>query len=254
MDYVAPEDPPLRCIPNLDGEIDAAELAPSFGSEARFLVSPAGGTRTVDLGGAVDADGRRVWDWSSAPTDDQMATFSAAPLDGRWYAESFPEGEFVSSLDAAGTTEGVYRLDDDALWLLGLASSDDAPAAGQTLFVYDRPVPIYRFPLAPGGSHIAMALVRNATFHGLPYAGTDTYEVAVAASGRLELPDLRFTQAMQVRIHTTVAPAIGAPISTRRASYVFECFGEVARATSAANEPEEDFTVAAEVRRLALGQ
>jgi hypothetical protein len=33
-------------------------------------------------------------------------------------------------------------------------------------------------------------------------------------------------------------------------SYFFECFGEVARATSQRDEPDPNFTEAAEVRRL----
>jgi hypothetical protein len=38
----------------------------------------------------------------------------------------------------------------------------------------------------------------------------------------------------------------------RQTSWFFECFGEVARAKSRTDEPNEDFTVAAEVRRLSL--
>jgi hypothetical protein len=37
---------------------------------------------------------------------------------------------------------------------------------------------------------------------------------------------------------------------TRQDSYLFECFGEVARATSQPNETSDDFTTAAEVRRF----
>jgi hypothetical protein len=35
-------------------------------------------------------------------------------------------------------------------------------------------------------------------------------------------------------------------------SFLFECFGEIARATSLPNETTEDFTTASETRRLAL--
>jgi hypothetical protein len=37
---------------------------------------------------------------------------------------------------------------------------------------------------------------------------------------------------------------------TRQTSFFFECFGEVARATSQPNETQDDFTTAAELRRL----
>jgi hypothetical protein len=35
-------------------------------------------------------------------------------------------------------------------------------------------------------------------------------------------------------------------------SFWFECFGEIGRATSRANEPASDFTTAEELRRFAL--
>jgi hypothetical protein len=47
-------------------------------------------------------------------------------------------------------------------------------------------------------------------------------------------------------------PAVGATVITRQTSFLFECFGEVARATSVQNEENEKFTTAAEVRRLGL--
>mgnify|MGYP000997285483 FL=1 len=44
--------------------------------------------------------------------------------------------------------------------------------------------------------------------------------------------------------------AVGASSSTRQSQFLFECFGEVVRATSAPGEKDDDFTTAAEVRRL----
>ena len=54
----------------------------------------------------------------------------------------------------------------------------------------------------------------------------------------------------RVRTHVTVQPTAGQSQSRRQVSFVFECFGEVARATSANGEMEENFTQAAELRRL----
>ena len=64
--------------------------------------------------------------------------------------------------------------------------------------------------------------------------------------------DLTFTQAMRVQTNVTAEPAVGLPVTRRQAGFVFECFGEVARATSRDNETQDDFTAAAEVRRLGL--
>ena len=92
----------------------------------------------------------------------------------------------------------------------------------------------------------------NATVRGLPYAGRDTYQVSVDASGRLELTDLTFTQVLRVRTQLTVEPAVGATVTRRQVSWMFECFGEVARAVSLDGELQEDFTTTSELRRLGL--
>lgn len=249
--YAPPEQEPLACLPDLDGRIEAAELGAALGIPVHYLVSPAGEEREVDLVGKDDA-GDRVWDWSVDLEDDQLAELRAEPLDGRWYAGSFASGSFVTPLDLAGSVEAVYAEDEEALWLLGVASAEEDPPEGRTLLVYDEPVATFQFPLAPGSEWVAVGQIRNGTLRGLPYSGRDVYEVADDASGTMALPDLTFTQAHRVRTHVTVAPTVGQSVSRRQVSFLFECFGEVARATSRDDEPEEDFTTATEVRRLGL--
>lgn len=252
-DRYVPGDPtPLGCTPNLDGQIDSTELTPAVGVPVSFLVSPAGTTRAVDVAGQVSAEGQRVWDWSADVPSDQLAVLEAQALGGQWFADSFPGGQFVTPVDAGGRTLGVYIHDERALWLLGIASATPDPAEGRTLLVYDDPVALYRFPIAPGAEYVSVGEVRDATLRGLPYAGRDVYEVRVDATGRLELPDIGFDQVHRVRTRVTVEPAAGMPVSQRQVSFLFECFGEVARATSQNGETEENFTTAAEVRRLAL--
>ena len=250
--YVPGEVTPLGCVPNLDGVIDASELTPAVSVPVSYLVTPAGTESPVDVAGAVDAGGRRVWNWSADDGGDQLAVLEAAPLGGQWFADSFPGGEFVAPVDAGARVLGVYVHDDLALWLLGIASSEADPPEGRTLIVYDEPVALYRFPLAPGDEHVGVGEARDATLRGLPYAGRDVYEVRVDGSGVLELPDIGFDQVHRVRTRVTIEPAAGMPTSQRQVSYLFECFGEVARATSRAGESEEDFTVASEIRRFAL--
>jgi hypothetical protein len=70
------------------------------------------------------------------------------------------------------------------------------------------------------------------------------------ATGQLVLPDFTFTQAHRIDFLVTTVPAAGENVITRQDSYLFECFGEVARATSATNETNDDFTTAAQVRRF----
>ena len=250
--YVAPAVAPLECIPNLDGRVDASELKAAIGVPVHYLASPPGTSRPVTIAGATNSAGQRVWDLSNDYADDRLATLSASVVAGHWFSPSFPTGQFVAALDLGGTTQGVYLNDGADLFLLGYASSEEAPTTGKTLVVYAQPVAIFRFPLENGKQWVSVGQVTNATVRGLPFAGRDTYQVRVDAVGQLELPDVTFTQALRVRTTTTIEPAIGNAIVRRQVGWVFECFGEVARATAPDNEMNDDFTTTAELRRLGL--
>lgn len=243
---------PLECVPNLDNRLEASELREAFGVPVTYLVNPVGATRPVDLAGQVNGTGQRLWDWSAVANDDQAATIVASALAGRWYASSFPQGQFVVPSDLSEGLDGIYSRDDEGFYLWGIASREQDPAEGQTLLIYDQPVALFRFPLEPGKNWISVAQVRNSKVRGLPYAGKDTYEIKVEASGELRLPDLSFEQALQVRTKLTLEPAVGQSITRQQVSYLFECFGEVARATSVDGEQDAFFTQAAELRRIGI--
>lgn len=251
--YVGTTPAALECVPNLDGKIDARELAPRFGVDAQYLVSPSGKERAVDLAGAEES-GRRVWRFGADFADDQVARFSAQKIDAKWYAGSFAgiPGAFVVPLDAAMTTDVVYSHSERGFFLHGVASKTPDPPEQKTLLVYDPPATLYQFPLSPGLSFRTTARVRNGTFRGLPFASDDTYDVTVDGAGELSLPDFILTQAMRVRTTVTVVPAAGQTTTQKQTSFLFECLGEVARATSRLGEPEQNFTTAAELRRLGL--
>jgi hypothetical protein len=251
-DYVPAENEPLACMPNLDGRIEAQELQAAFGLSIAYLVSPAGEERSVDLVGQTEGS-RRIWDWGADYASDQVARLAAQELSGKWYAAHFPGGQFVTAFDAGGTVESVYSLDGTGLHLHGLASAEEAPLEGQTLFSYTSPVMLYRFPIEVGSSHVSVGEVQDGVLRGLPYVARDTYQVDVDAAGELILPDVTFTQALRVRVRSVIEPSVGVSISQRQVSFMFECFGEVARATSRVDEAQEDFTTALELRRLGLG-
>lgn len=243
---------PLTCVPNLDGKIDSNELTPALGVRVNLLVSPAGKEQSVDLVPKPFEEGKVRWDYSVDRADDQAAAIEASSIKGKWYEKSFPETAFVAPFDVAGRTEAIYQHDASAVSLLGLASKEPNAPEGQTLYVYTAPIAIYRFPLTPGVTYTSVGEVRNATLRGLPYAGKDTYEVKVDAVGQLELPDVIFQQALRVRTKVTLEPAAGALTTQVQVSFLFECFGEVARFTSKTGEKADDFTVASEVRRFGL--
>lgn len=247
--YVSPDATPLSCIPNLDGQIDPAELQPALDVPASYLVNPAGTPRAVDVVGTLVA-GRKNWSFGIDFADDAKVTITATALTGKWYQASFPTGQFVTPFDLGGAIEQIYRKDDSGLFLLGLASSKPDAPEGKTLLVYDQAIPVIKLPLVPGSSWVAAGSVTGATLRGLPYAGKDTYEVEDVELGQLVLHDYTFQQVHRLRTKVTVAPAAGASNVQRQVSFVAECFGEVTRATSATGETNPDFGTATELRRL----
>ncbi len=241
---------PFTCLPNLDGRIDASELQVAIGAPATYLVSAPGTTQAVDLKGQVNTDGNTVWDYSQALASDVSVTIAASPLSGKWYQASFPDGQWAAPIDVGDTVEGVYSADSTAIYLQGLASTVESPKEGKTLVVYGQPVALYRFPLKVGSTWVSIGTVTGGMLHGLPYAGTDTYAVADDAVGEMNLHDYLFTQVHRIRTTATVSPSAGEAATTQQTSFLFECFGEVVRATSKVGETNDDFTTAAEVRRL----
>ncbi len=258
---LAPE--PLACVPNLDGVIESHELAPTLNQLAAYRVSPplpidSAAGRPVDLLGTVTDDGRRVWDWSATDSSDRNASLIAEPLVDQWYVAHFPAGAFAVPTDAAGTLQGIYSHDEQALVLHGVASTLEDPPVGKTLLIYQDPILFFPFPLTVGKSWSQTGVVRNGTLQGLsPWSQDDLYEVTVLDAGELRLPDFTFTQALRVYTKVTIQPKAGSREGyvQHQHSFVFECFGEVARAASPfvfdpADDPGPDFTTAREVRRL----
>jgi hypothetical protein len=240
---------PLTCVPNLDGKIDSNELAAAFGVPVHYVVSPPGTSRQVNLAGTTTKSGM-AWELASDYADDQSLVVEASSVTGKWYAASFPADAFVTPFDAGDQIESVGEINATGFLLLGLASHDMAPAQGKTLLIYSTPIQLLKFPVVVGQSFVSTGNIVNGTTRGLPYAGQDTYEVSVDAIGSLDLPSLTFDQVHRVRTKVTVTPAVGAPTTELQTSFFAECFGEVARATSAAGETNPNFTEAAELRRL----
>lgn len=248
---------PLDCVPDLDGEIEAEELEAELDVEAKYLVSPPGQTREVDLEGEDLTGGGHRWDWSEERKGDRSVGIAARELEQRWYADSFPNGEFVLPVDLSGNTEGIYRSTDDAMYLLGVASRKESPSAGQTLLVYEDPVAVYEFPVRVRESEadwdrIQRAEVDQGTFGGATFTGSFTYHVDVHSIGELDLPHLSFEQVHRIDMKVVGTSPAGGGTSRRQVSFLTECFGEVARATSKDGVTEENFDEAAEVRRLGV--
>ncbi len=242
----------FTCLPNLDGKLDAAELGATLDVAVSYVVSPVGEDRAVNLAGKDDGKGGLAWDFSPDFASDKSLTLTASKVGGKWYASSFPTGDFASPVDTTGEIDGIYAATDKAISLLGIASVVEKPKKGKTLLVYDAPIDVYRFPLAPGSSWSTTAnVLMGGMINGLAYSSTDTYAVKDAAIGSLLLHDLTFQQVHKIETQVTLKPSVGpATQSTWQVGFVSECFGEVTRATSNIGEATANFAKAAEVRRL----
>jgi hypothetical protein len=254
---------PLSCLPNLDGVVEWDELMPTLSQDASYIVTPplpADATEGtyVNTEGNVNEEGRRIWDWSRDDPSNLVAKIRAEPLADQWYANEFIGAEFALPSDLSGSLVGIYSHDEQALRLHGVASALENPPEGKTLLIYEQPIDFFPFPLQVGKKWSQTGVVTNGTLRGLhPWSQEDVYEVEVDLAGELRLPDFTFGQVLRVSTKVTVKPKAGSDqgYSQRQVSFVFECFGEVARATSPlftdpANDPGPNFTTAHETRRL----
>lgn len=229
------------CIPNRDGQITAAELPIALGATLSYY---AAANQPVNLAGT---NGR--FDLSTE-TNDMVVALGPVQLATQWYADQFPTGQFV--VDAGSGLDGIYHQDDRALWLDGTASQTDG--ADKTLIRYADPVALLRFPLVDGLTYSTTAAI-TATIAGLPFVGSDQIDVDVTAGERLDVPYVQFSPVLKVRTHVVRTPSTGTPVVGKRTTlFMFECFGEVARAESKQDEAAADFTTAAYLRRFALGE
>jgi hypothetical protein len=237
-----PVSPVASCVPNRDGTITPDELPIALGVTADYYTNT---DRPVVLAG-TDA-----WSFTEERPDDTVIALGPVALGAQWYAATFPTGQFV--VDAGGGLDGIYHQDDQALFLDGTASQDPAPAT-RTLIRYTLPVAVLRFPIADGDSYGTLAAIPDGIVSGLPFIGTDQVDVEVIGEGRVDLPYVRFSPVLRIRTHVVRKPSTGTPVVGRRSTiFLFECFGEVARAESKPDETNPDFTTAAYLRRFALG-
>lgn len=233
----APELP--GCIPNRDGMITADELPIALGAKVDYYTS----TNTAVNLVAQDS----VWDLSQERATDQVIALGPVALATQWYASQFPAGQFV--VDAGSGLDGIYHQDAQALWLDGTASQADG--ANKTLIVYPTPLPVLRFPVTDGEAFTS-TVAFTGTVDGLPFNGSDELDLDVTGTGRLDVPYVQFSPALRVR-EKAVRKTGTASITKRTTIFLFECFGEVARADSKQDETSADFTTAAYLRRFALG-
>jgi len=230
------------CVGNNDGQIDLDELRFITGVKVGYLFNPPGTTVTVDPDG-------KSGQWDLTATEGVVRSIDLQPVASQWFASSFPGADYATVTDVSSGLLGIFKLDGSNLLLLGYASPDEN---SKTLLVYDAPVVSLRFPVRRGDAWISVAH-SSGTVQGQPIASVDTYDFSVDAMGTVELPFLRFANAL--RLHSKVSVLLPGGIAQTKIQYVFfhECYGELGRMVSKDNEVDDPFTTAAEFRRLTLG-
>lgn len=244
--------PAASCVGDGDGVLEPGELvyAGDLDVHARYLVNQPG----------VELDVADRWDLRGE-ADGLVLDLGPQPLAGRWYAARFPDAGFAGLLDASEGTWGAWRLADDGLELLGLATEQ----AEGTALAYSEPVRVLPLPLAVGDSWQSDVDAEGLVM-GEPVPrdlGADgvislrhRWDFVVEERGTLAVPlgdldALRLRATVSTELHNSAAGLVASDVQ-RVDLYVAECLGTVARVRSRLDEPDADFTTAVEVLRAGL--
>lgn len=233
----------IGCLPDRDGVITREEVPVRAGLRATFRI---GLDATVDLAGTTNPDGSRSWDLLGPLAGDHDELIELLDPTGRWFAPTFPTASYAARLSDTEELLGVFEITADALQLLGVVS----PEGGllRTELTYDPPVTVLAFPLELGDSWTTDSTVSGFA-SGVWSMYFEAYESQVDAAGTLATPYETFDV---LRVGVQLTRTVGVvPTVTRTFSFVSECFGTVATATSQPNPLQVEFSEASEVRRLA---
>ena len=96
------------------------------------------------------------------------------------------------------------------------------------------------------------ARIVNGRLDNMPFASSDTYDIAIDAQGTAVLPFLTFQNTLRVRVRLTQALPGGVTVTRIQHLFFKECYGELGRMVSSPGDANPSFTSAAEFRRLAL--
>ena len=236
------------CVPNKDGTITTAEVPIAAGLHATYKI---GTNENVLTAGVTtgDAGGKRTWDFSAALDSDQTVIVETQALTGKWYESKYPGATYASKLSVSTDLLGIFETSPGALLLRGVVSPTEAPK--KTELTNTPAVAVLKFPLTKGAKWTTDAAV-GGTAQGVALFGTYTekYSSEVDAEGTLKTPLGTFDV---LRVKVVLVRTIGILPSTtiRTFAFVTECYGTVATVTSKKDDANEEFTVAAEIRRIA---
>jgi hypothetical protein len=261
-DHTPPADE-QGCHPNYDRVLTAAEAPFRAGLEGMFRVSAdVSGFDTTGTCTGPDC----AWDLVDVGGTTADVLVTTEPLAGKWFADepAFDGATYVTVLGdftipwvCAQTQLAVFEKTSTALLMLGVVSELEE---GDTLLVYDPPVPIIQFPAALDDTWTTETTAEGPLCGSMvDYVISQTYTSTVDRAGTLATPYGTFLDVLRVN---TLAVRHWDPVysityaAVRTHTFVAECHTTVAVITSATEsvigyEPAPDFTDPAELRRLA---
>jgi hypothetical protein len=237
----SPDSLAASCSFNGDGVLDRAEEPFVPGLGGLFAVNPSGSTVDVSV---MPVGG--VWDYSAAVAGEQKVFDQLQAPAGTWWAADFPTATHAERLEDGQPLWGVYRATSSALELLGVVSEQSG--LQKTELTYATPIDVLRFPLSVGSSWTAQSDV-SGTASGVFFFAHETYSFTADQRGTTKTPAGAFDT---VRLRMNYQQQYGLLLTTRvMYLHLAECYGAVARVRSVDDETQNDFSRAAEFRRLA---
>lgn len=250
------------CVANNDGVITREEVPLQAGLHAIFRFAS-----NVDIGtqGEIQANGQRKWDLTTSFSSDANVLIETKKLDGQWFENEYKDATYYTPL---GKSPDVLAIFENASGSLVLKGAVSTAGDGPTKIDLKNNSTVRTLDFGEGGlkvgkkwSDVTLVTGVSPTPNGSggynpsgPIAYKDKYDNSVDAEGELLTP-LGTFHVLRVRIDLTrTVPYDGGEFpafTTRTYAFVTECFGNVGSIVSNFNETQEEFTKAAEIRRIA---
>ena len=240
----------LNCRGDRDGVIEASELPLLAGVTARQRlfqdvdVESRGQSGDEGLSWDLDLEGGRIVEVRTEAVDEQ------------WFAPVFPGASYAIAVDPVAAPDeqilGIYRIDDDGVYLLGTASRFSDRPLGGVLLPYETPPQVLRFPVALGDSWEVEARVTAGLVGGVAFTSLDTYRISIDARGAIHTQDVIIRDAMRLSVEVTIQTPALDPFTRLEIVWYRECLGEVARLTAHEGDLGPELSAAARLMTLAF--
>ncbi|PKN56630.1 MAG: hypothetical protein CVU56_15170 [Deltaproteobacteria bacterium HGW-Deltaproteobacteria-14] len=229
------------CVPNGDHVVTRDEVSFVPGTQLRLRVAS---DVAFDTRPTTSAAGDLRWDLAQNFDGDANLTVPLLDPSAQWFGASFPTATYATRRSAGDELLGVFRADDDALYLLGVVSPADG--AARTELVYDPPAKMLSFPLEAGTSWETDSQVSGLSNGAWTYA-TENWHVSVDLDGTVETPAGAFGA---VRLIVGLYRWFNGSFYVEvQQVFVAECEGTVAVVKGHGNDGGPELATASEIRR-----